>query len=858
MSKNNLFLTIILSFILITTLSSGNITPLPDGVSIHKLDNGMEVLLIENRLLPMIGSNVVVKVGSAYETFASSGMSHMLEHLLFNGTTSRTQKMLYDDTDKIGGYNNANTSEYFTNYMMVTPSEHFEKGMEIQADMLFNSILPIEKFKKEKGIVLEEISKSLSDPREQIDRNIISSIFRGHALSLPTLGTYSTIESMSRDEVYAFYKNNYIPNNMILSVVGNFETRKMLASIKKIYGTSTAGNLIRKKIPSWNTGFSKIEETSPGGEVFHRFYDGKDPVLQQFYEIRKILTPVHIKILDTVLRKTEKEINRSLKGKFPDLIKSAKLSFYSSPVKNFIAAKVVLKKAGAFNKIADLLKLKLSSIKLSPDPLAVQSEIPRARTNFLKNIEKPHMFGIFNAYNFAAYGINSVLASYSGENFLQAADDLKKIGLDSSPVTIIQHTSEKSEKKQETRKFDPKVFINKDTGKSLIIVNNGGANLLAIHYLVKHKAYYESEFGKDAAKILHQIFGERLKTKESKKESASFGLTFKVNDNPYFPMDDIYLHPDFGYIRVEALADDIPEVIKFLNEKMKNFNPTKEEFTKALQKSSHSSGMMMGPDSRAKKLFEKLYKKEIIEESKYKADDKKLTYENFVKFRETYFQPENMIISIVSSGDPGKINELFSKSFFTGRDEPAPYFLTLKMRSSKVKIDRKGGGKRSNLLWGFTKEIDRKDKPALKALSLILSDKITFDIREKRGMAYRMSSGINITGDRALFFIKMGTRPQNVDKLLPLYPGFFKKKIINSVTKNELTRLVNMYLGRMMFRRLSSINRAYYLGYSLYFSGNIENDQKSLDDLKNVKLEDVKRVAGKYLDIKDTVSIIVR
>lgn len=69
-----------------------SINPLPKGVSIHTLDNGLQVLLIENKGLPMTGVNVVVKTGSAYETFSSSGMSHMLEHLLFNGTTSRTQE----------------------------------------------------------------------------------------------------------------------------------------------------------------------------------------------------------------------------------------------------------------------------------------------------------------------------------------------------------------------------------------------------------------------------------------------------------------------------------------------------------------------------------------------------------------------------------------------------------------------------------------------------------------------------------------------------------------------------------------------------------------------------------------------
>ncbi|NHZ85217.1 MAG: hypothetical protein GWP19_04980, partial [Planctomycetia bacterium] len=233
MIKNNIN-NFAISLILLPLLCGAQ--SLPNGVSIHMLDNGLQVLLIDNPALPMVGINTVVKVGSAYETFATSGMSHMLEHLLFNGTNSRNQKQLYDDTDRIGGYNNANTSEYYTNYMMVTPADNIVTGMKIQADMLFNSILPEAKFQKEKGIVLEEISKSLGSPNEQINRNLISILYKGHALSLPTLGTYATIEAMDRDDVNKFYQNNYVPNNMIMSVIGNFNSTDMLNDINDIYG----------------------------------------------------------------------------------------------------------------------------------------------------------------------------------------------------------------------------------------------------------------------------------------------------------------------------------------------------------------------------------------------------------------------------------------------------------------------------------------------------------------------------------------------------------------------------------------------------------------------------------------------
>ena len=104
----------------------------------------------------------------------------------------------------------------------------------------------------------------------------------------------------------------------------------------------------------------------------------------------------------------------------------------------------------------------------------------------------------------------------------------------------------------------------------------------------------------------------------------------------------------------------------------------------------------------------------------------------------------------------------------------------------------------------------------------------------------------------------MGTRPENVEKLIPQFEGFFNKKIANEISEASIKRSVNMYLGRMMFRRLSSINQAYYLGYSKYFHNDILYDSKSLEDIKKVKLNDVKKAIEKYLIVENPIEIYVK
>ncbi|MCR4319548.1 MAG: insulinase family protein, partial [Candidatus Brocadiaceae bacterium] len=211
--------------------------------SVFYLDNGMEVILVENHANPMIAVVTIVKTGSRNEDAASNGSAHFLEHLLFNGTKTRTQKQIYDEMDFYGGYNNAHTGPDYTNYMILMPKEYIAQGMDIQADMLFNSNLPDEKFEKERGIVIEEIGKSADRPEYQMNNHFQRTFYAGTPYERPVLGTVSTISHLKREDVWEYYRTWYVPNNMTLMVIGDFSTSEMIELVKKKYGPYPAGPL---------------------------------------------------------------------------------------------------------------------------------------------------------------------------------------------------------------------------------------------------------------------------------------------------------------------------------------------------------------------------------------------------------------------------------------------------------------------------------------------------------------------------------------------------------------------------------------------------------------------------------------
>ncbi|MDX1701799.1 MAG: insulinase family protein, partial [Melioribacteraceae bacterium] len=433
----------------------------------------------------------------------------------------------------------------------------------------------------------------------------------------------------------------------------------------------------------------------------------------------------------------------------------------------------------------------------------------------------------------------------------------KDLTLPTMVTTIVQHPLVEMRTEKLNGETNVELYENNKNGAVVISKESAGSELLAIHYLIKNKAMMEHKYGKDAAKTWHDAFGKRMDSPDVQKFSSKFGFTFTVNDNPYIPMDNIYLSPEFGYIRVEGLADSVEAAIKFLNDQFLNFIPTESEFQES--KASSMMPSMMGHGNKTKMIFDSKLNSLLYENDEYGMEKPELTYETLLEFGKEYFIPSNMIISVVSPTD----NELIEK-YFAGfekegsSNDGSGRIEEFKAINKPEKIDMEGGGEQSYLYFGFQKKIEESEKASLTVLSLILSDNISFDIREKQGLAYRMSAGIDLKKDRSMFYINMGTRPENVDKLIPQFPTFFTKDFSKIITDELVKKAVNIYLGRMMFRRLSSINQAYYLGYSKYFYDDINHDQKSLDALKMVDASAVLEMIDKYMVVENPIEVYVR
>jgi len=197
----------------------------------RKLKNGI-IVLHEQRDLPVVALSITNTFGGSFETSEIKGVAHVIEHLLFTGTKTRTHEDISKEIEKKGGILNAFTSQNITSYWFKLPSEHIFAGLDILTDMLLNSVFPEEKFEKEKKVILEEIKMYHDDPRryvfEEIEKNLYQPPF-GELI----IGSKKTVSALTREKVMSLFKENYNPENFIVTLVGKADFEKVCSYLEE-------------------------------------------------------------------------------------------------------------------------------------------------------------------------------------------------------------------------------------------------------------------------------------------------------------------------------------------------------------------------------------------------------------------------------------------------------------------------------------------------------------------------------------------------------------------------------------------------------------------------------------------------
>ena len=201
----------------------------------NSLINGIRVVTEHISYVNSVSIGVWVKVGSRHESLANNGVSHFIEHMLFKGTKNRTAKEIANSIDKIGGQLNAFTSKEVTCYYAKVLDSHFDIALDVLADMLLHSNFTEEDIEKEKGVVIEEIGMYEDTPEDLVHDLFTQGVWSENPLGMSILGTDETLGRMTRKDILEYFNSSYTPENIVISVVGNFNQGEILEKIRKYF-----------------------------------------------------------------------------------------------------------------------------------------------------------------------------------------------------------------------------------------------------------------------------------------------------------------------------------------------------------------------------------------------------------------------------------------------------------------------------------------------------------------------------------------------------------------------------------------------------------------------------------------------
>jgi len=215
------------------------------------LSNGLTLLVKPDRSSALASVQAWVRTGSIHEgEQLGAGLSHFLEHMLFKGTARRTGREISETVQSNGGSINAYTTFDRTVYYIDLPSERLEVAVDLLADAVLHSKLPEDEIAREKDVILREIAMTRDDPGNRLWEAVFATAFREHPYRQPIIGHKDVFAAVDRDALLAYYRERYVPNNIVIVVAGDVDVAATRAAVEKHFGGTPRSRLAPVLVPA--------------------------------------------------------------------------------------------------------------------------------------------------------------------------------------------------------------------------------------------------------------------------------------------------------------------------------------------------------------------------------------------------------------------------------------------------------------------------------------------------------------------------------------------------------------------------------------------------------------------------------
>jgi predicted Zn-dependent peptidase len=844
------------------------------------LDNGLRVILIEHHANPMVASSVVIGAGVVHEPEGMNGASHFLEHLLFNGTTSRTQRELYDEVDRYGAFNNATTREDHTLFMLLIQKEFAAAGLDIQADMLFRSTLPEDKFEKERGIVLEELARDKGDPAYLATTAFRAFAYDGTPMARSVLGTEESIAALQRDDVLAYYKSRYVPENMTLVLLGDFRIPEMMETVRKTFGTGEGGSAPARAAGKWPAPPEQNVRTVPldAGRVYVKAaYPIGIPAHHPDMAAVELLVAAAADGADS-------PIARALTGGDNPPALSASLQVVPrGETWTSIELNAVIAPDGDPGKILDETARILGD--LGPGSVArgrVAAVRTKARTDEILLADNVHYFAMMRSpYVLGSpegylAGRVAMLDAAGGDASLDRAAVRIGGALAVTRALVAGAGVEDARRKwgvpeqqvgaEASARAASIADVALDNGMEVAFRRNDDSQVFAVHLMFRPRSAAEPDGGAGITDLLHRMFPRGTLVTDGETLGAkmdALGVTLKTRDAAFIPFDDYYTTPEFSWVRLEMPVDRwregvalLAEVVRYPRWDPASFEAAKKELLDVQTRRAESgrnvaAALTAGLLAPGHPLSAPVYgTKETVSG---------ITLEDLRAHHGRQVVGTRMVLTGVGPVDPQEVLRAVERAFGDlAAGEAVEGAGKVPVTESGLEAERTLGGRQATLELSYVFDAGEEDRAPLTVAGALLSDRMAFRLREEQGLAYRVGCSFAQYGGRMRFTASMGTRPDNVETALAGMREILEELREAEPTEDEVQRAANSVRGRLLMRRMTRVNQAYFMGMERLAGRPAGDGIDRVNALPGVRPEDVARVLRAHLDPARCAVVIVR
>ncbi len=246
--------------------SANDIAALPPGVKLTTLDNGLVIIVREDHSAPVVSAQAWAMAGSIHEgRWLGAGLSHVLEHMLFKGTTTRPGSRIDQEVQEAGGYMNAYTSFDRTVFHIDVPNTGARTAIDILCDIMQHASLPPDELAKEMDVIRREMDMNVDDPGRRASRRLFETAYTKSPYRFTVIGYPDIFNELKPDDIHGYYREKYAPNNVFYVVTGDVKNDEVVAQIKTAYEKSKARALPPMVLPEEpkQTAAREIVEEAP-------------------------------------------------------------------------------------------------------------------------------------------------------------------------------------------------------------------------------------------------------------------------------------------------------------------------------------------------------------------------------------------------------------------------------------------------------------------------------------------------------------------------------------------------------------------------------------------------------------------